>query len=330
MSVAFFHNLTDTKSISKLSSILSLFNSVLANQTDAIHLDHAYQACIQTSRKCVLKPHIPRFHRYKIIQAFLASYAHICNIAIKKNIIIPIRNIHPKNPGSLFYLSLLLCTTLFVSADIDKQKSQQVMQDRYGADGVVILSTWQQLVYELDKLPDAKKIQVVNDFFNQNIMYRDDAALWRKSDYWATPLETLGMRAGDCEDFTIAKYITLLQLGIAQEQLRLIYVKAQIGGPNSKVFQAHMVLGYYPTAESVPLVLDNLIGRIEPANQRPDLRPIFSFNSEGLWVGNAPAQHSTSRLSRWRDLLQRTEQEGITLDALTRVDTKPEPEPAQQ
>ena len=74
-----------------------------------------------------------------------------------------------------------------------------------------------------------------------------------------------------------------------------------------------MVVTYYaePTAE--PLVLDNLISDIRPASRRPDLNPIFSFNSEGLWVGSASDSkgNPTSHLSRWRDLLARVQSDGI-------------------
>lgn len=217
------------------------------------------------------------------------------------------------------YAVLLFCTALISTASVDEEKMLQVMQTRYGNDGAAILGAWQNLIRQLDSVEQEEQIKRVNDFFNANITYRDDVTLWRKSDYWATPLETLGIRAGDCEDFTIAKYMSLLRLGIPTQQLRLIYVKAQIGGANSKIFQAHMVLGYYPTADATPLILDSLITRIEPANKRTDLRPVFSFNSEGLWVGNTQAQiDPTARLSRWRDLLNRAQAEGIQL-----LDTAP-------
>jgi len=213
---------------------------------------------------------------------------------------------------SITYCCLLACASLLSSASIEDDKMLRIMQKRYGDEGVAILGAWQHLLSELDSAQQQTQIELINDFFNANIEYRDDVTLWQKTDYWATPLETLGKHAGDCEDFTIAKYMSLLQLGIPAEQLRLIYVKAQIGGPNSKIFQAHMVPGYYPTTDSAPLILDSLINRIEPATQRTDLRPVFSFNSEGLWVGNTQAQADpTARLSRWRDLLERAQAEGM-------------------
>src|SRR5690606_28568564 len=112
---------------------------------------------------------------------------------------------------------------------------------------------------------------------------------------------------------SIAKYLFLRELGVSNDKLRLIYVRAQVGGPHSKIFQAHMVLGYYAQPNAEPLILDNMIGDVRVASRRTDLRPIFSFNSDGLWVGNAGNSRgdSSAHLSRWRDLLERAKNEGI-------------------
>jgi hypothetical protein len=76
-----------------------------------------------------------------------------------------------------------------------------------------------------------------------------------------------------------------------------------------------MVLGYYPSPDAEPLILDNLIGDILPASRRPDLQPVFSFNSAGLWIGGASRSSAdpTARLSRWSRVLERMQTEGITL-----------------
>lgn len=205
------------------------------------------------------------------------------------------------------------CSTFWCIAAINADKMQQVMQLRYGVEGVRKLRQWQALVTENQNAVEAAKVKLVNNFFNQNVHFEDDIVHWKQSDYWATPLETLGSGGGDCEDYTIAKYMTLLELGVSAEHLRLIYVKAQIGGASSHAFQAHMVLGYYAQPDSVPLILDSLLSDIESADKRGDLRPVFSFNSDGLWVGNQaqPQVDPTARLSRWRDVLARMKQEGF-------------------
>jgi predicted transglutaminase-like cysteine proteinase len=167
-------------------------------------------------------------------------------------------------------------------------------------------------------MSEPDKIRRVNEFFNRRIQFGEDQAVWGENDYWATPLEFMGRGIGDCEDFSISKYFALRSLGVSNEKLRITYVKARIGGPQSTVSQAHMVLSYYPDPAAEPLILDNLLNDIRPASTRPDLTPLFSFNSEGLWVGASgtgtaarPTASSTARLSRWRDLLARMQADGF-------------------
>ena len=202
---------------------------------------------------------------------------------------------------------------LLCFAEITVNKLETTMQKRFGAVGLKKLQAWDALLENNKTKTTAEKNKAVNDFFNKNTRFEDDIYHWKTSDYWATPLETLGSEAGDCEDYTIAKYFSLIRLGVSVEHLRLIYVKAQIGGPSSKVFQAHMVLGYYEQPNSIPLILDSLVSDIQTADKRTDLHPVFSFNSDGLWVGNQaqPQIDPTARLSRWRDVLERMKQEGF-------------------
>lgn len=206
----------------------------------------------------------------------------------------------------MFYLLVLTVSAL------DQSLMERKITEHYGTAALDRLKQWQLLLQQLQNQSDKDKVTSINQFFNSHIYFQEDQQLWDNLDYWATPLETLGKGAGDCEDYTIAKYFTLLEAGIAVEKLRFIYVKAQIGDANSRLFQAHMVLGYYETDSSIPYILDNLITSVELANRRPDLKPVFSFNSQGLWVGNqATNTDPTARLSRWRDLLQRTQADGF-------------------
>lgn len=202
-------------------------------------------------------------------------------------------------------------TAIGLSADYDRM--QQLARSRYGAAVEQTVIDWRALIQEASSLADAEKMHRINTFFNRRIRYMTDSDLWKKSDYWATPLETMGVGAGDCEDYAIAKYVSLRLAGIPNDKMRLIYVRASTGAVAAGVDEAHMVLGYYATPSADPLILDNLIGDIRPASRRRDLRPVFSFNSEGLWVGGASRSldDPTARLSRWRGLLERMRQEGL-------------------
>lgn len=195
--------------------------------------------------------------------------------------------------------------------DFDKLSSQA--RQKYGEEAYQDVLQLQQLVAQIKTAPEAEKLKSINDFFNHKILFADDFAVWGESDYWATPLEALGRQAGDCEDYTIAKYMFLKAANIPNNKLRLNYVRAIINKNGRRISQAHMVLSYYATPESEPLILDNLNTEIFPASIRKDLSPIFSFNDKGLWVGSSskPRADSQTHLSRWRDVLSRMQLDGL-------------------
>lgn len=198
-----------------------------------------------------------------------------------------------------------------LTANMDPTRLRQSMQNMYGESGLRVLEEWFALLERLANSAISEQLREVNDFFNHRVRWLDDIDIWGQEDYWATPLETMGRGEGDCEDYSIAKYITLKQLGVPTERLRMIYVRARIG--RSSISQAHMVLGYYRHPSVEPLILDNLVPSITPGSQRTDLDPIFSFNSDGLWAGGSTQSRAdpTQRLSRWRYVLGRMREQGF-------------------
>ncbi len=203
----------------------------------------------------------------------------------------------------------------------DAERMQQAAQ-RQGANAVAGVKALQAVMAASSGLDDDGRLQVINQFFNRRIQFRDDMEVWGQPDYWASPLELLEKGQGDCEDYVIGKYFSLLAMGMPSTKLRLVYVRAQLGGAGGTV-QAHMVLAYYPSTaagvtgssapQAEPLILDNLITDIRPASRRPDLSPVFSFNSEGLWQGvNGVADGDPLvRLSRWREVVNKARAEGF-------------------
>lgn len=199
------------------------------------------------------------------------------------------------------------------SADFDRLLAS--LTQRWGGTATTKFNAWRTMVAGSAMASDNDRIKRANDFLNRQMQFGDDSAIWGQVDYWATPMESLGKGAGDCEDFAIAKYFTLKEMGVASEKLRLIYVRARTGSSDSVQSQAHMVLAYYAQPDAEPLVLDNLVSEIRPASRRPDLVPVFSFNSEGVYTGTQGKEGSVpvgvGRLSRWEDLLKRARLEGF-------------------
>lgn len=203
---------------------------------------------------------------------------------------------------SLYFLIVLFIGRAFAEREVSQTLLLNIQKD-YGEAALLRVVQWQTLMKTARNLPESEKLRQVNDFFNQHLDFVDDRQLWGQSDYWATPIEFLAKGAGDCEDYSIAKYFTLLELGVADEKMRITYVKALA------LNQAHMVLTYYTSPREVPVVLDNLVTSIELATQRSDLQPVYSFNGSGLWKAKAQGLGQrvggADRLNRWGELTQR-------------------------
>ena len=164
-------------------------------------------------------------------------------------------------------------------------------------------TAWQNLIHHSLNKTESEKIKDVNDFFNR-MTWVSDKELWNKKDYWATPIESLIRNAGDCEDFSIAKYFTLMALDIPIERLRINYVKMSDQ-------QNHMVLSYYPSLTSEPLILDNFNTTILKKHERKDLSFLFNFNSEGLWLNDNKmiVLNNDNALNQWTRMMKQIEKE---------------------
>lgn len=193
---------------------------------------------------------------------------------------------------------------LFANNDdffIDKKTINRVEKkyDKFAKNRVLALI---KLMNSLKNATEKEKLLKVNNFFNQ-VTYKSDMSVWGVKDYWATRMEFLGKDKGDCEDFATAKYFTLKQLGVPTSKMYLSYVKA------TKQKIAHMVLTYFETKRSIPLVLDNYNKRILPATLRPDLIPVYSFNGDSLYLAKQKGlgkevPSGVAKNKKWTKLLQ--------------------------
>ena len=200
------------------------------------------------------------------------------------------------------FVLLLLSNTKGFSTILIDQAVLERIRNAFGQKAVIRTTEWRDILSQLADKTDLQKLVAVNDFFN-TVDFVDDKKHWGQEDYWATPIEFIASNGGDCEDFTIAKYFSLVEVGLSKDKLRLMYVTA------TEPAQAHMVLAYYETPKAIPLVLDNLNKRILPANKRKDLIPIYSFNGDGLWLakeqgrGRMMQQGGNNKL--WQELNER-------------------------
>lgn len=171
---------------------------------------------------------------------------------------------------------------LEITAEIMAQAAE-----RAGNEARQRLEKWQQLINNYQNRSDMDKLKAVNAFFNQQIIAQDDKGNATGCDYWQSPIETLVRGSGDCDDFAMAKYISLRLLGIPPEQLRVAVVKSY------KIY-GHAVLFFFPLNEKDPWVLDNLtfehlgftnshILRLSKRMKRHQMEPISGLNEE-FWT----------------------------------------------
>ncbi|WP_228254773.1 transglutaminase-like cysteine peptidase [Halarcobacter bivalviorum] len=209
-----------------------------------------------------------------------------------------------KNKYLLIFIAISFITAenLF---NISSEKLDKVSK-KYGKKAVQRVQLWDKVIEKAKGQDILYQLKYVNDFFNK-VKYLRDSDHWGQNDYWASPFEFLGTGAGDCEDYAIAKYFTLRQLGVPDEKLRITYVKLKQRG--TKYEQAHMVLTYYHKPTSTPIVLDNVNKKLKLASKRPDLTPVYSFNANGLWQaknkGRTSVKVGENNLKNWKSMMSR-------------------------
>lgn len=209
----------------------------------------------------------------------------------------------------ILFISFVLISfsSLFSTAsktfNIDESQLKSI-ENKYGIQAKTRVEEWDAMLESSKDENTLTKIKNVNDFFNK-ITYKSDLSVWGTKDYWATPFEFMGVGAGDCEDYAIAKYFSLIKLGIPDEKLRITYVSYKKA--NSKFEQAHMVLTYYHKIGVEPVVLDNIDKTLQVASKRTDLKPVYSFNASGLWQAKTKgeARVGNNELRSWKDLMSR-------------------------
>ncbi len=175
----------------------------------------------------------------------------------------------------LILSSLFLINTAFADKPYVDENLLKKIEKKYKIFAKKRFYFLQQTLDSVKDKEDLDKLEAVNRFFNE-VRYSSDMKVYNKSDYWATPWEFLGKDRGDCEDYVISKYFALKYLGIDPKKLFFTYVRS------TKFKAPHMVLTYFKTPRSEPLILDNNNRKIFPASKRKDLIPIYNFNGEVL------------------------------------------------
>lgn len=135
-------------------------------------------------------------------------------------------------------------------------------------------TTWANLKEKVAGKTPREQMQIINSFWN-GWPYIEDKANWGKEDYWAIPAQFL-KKSGDCEDYAIAKYFTLKELGFDPKQMRLVVLRDTIRN------LAHAVLAVYLDGDAY--ILDNLSNVLFSHKRLGNYSPQYSVNEYGRWA----------------------------------------------
>lgn len=134
---------------------------------------------------------------------------------------------------------------------------------------------WEALLKEQQGKPIKQKLDAVNRFFNA-VTYIEDSANYGAVDYWATPYEMME-RGADCEDYAIAKYISLKRLGVPERDMRIMIVQDNnLGGIMHAVLQV--------SVDNTRYLLDNQATKVTTVNEIYHYRPIYAINEQQWWA----------------------------------------------
>jgi len=138
----------------------------------------------------------------------------------------------------------------------------------------------------LETLPGKEtmaQLQAINTVMNPpNHAYIEDLINWHKAEFWATPREFF-LHDGDCEDFAIAKFLSIRLRELPVEGLRIFLVEdlnlSAATGSEGRVNHAVCVAYLHGRA----WVLDNQAQRMMDARCVYQYRPVYSVDEEAWW-----------------------------------------------
>ncbi len=134
---------------------------------------------------------------------------------------------------------------------------------------------WVDFLRQIESLPIDEKLERVNTLVNA-IPYLLDPTAWDEEDFWATPFEMIWKEGGDCEDYTIAKYMLLKESGVPEESMHIVVVNDLVN------HVAHAVLEV--EISGVSYILDNQRERVILATLVQRYQPVYSVNNTGWWL----------------------------------------------
>ena len=160
---------------------------------------------------------------------------------------------------------------------LDRYFKERTLEDKPCSSGLFNkchLKDWKRFLNEVKGADKMTQLERVNDYMNR-APYIVDPVNYGVPDYWATPQQFF-VKDGDCEDYAIAKYLSLRALGWPTDKMRIVVLM------DNNLRIPHAVLVVYH--EGKTLVLDNQIRQVVTDNRIRHYRPIYSINEHAWWL----------------------------------------------
>lgn len=156
----------------------------------------------------------------------------------------------------------------------DVAKMQSCLDNVDNCEGTAMIA-WRDMIHTLENQPESVKLSLVNRFFNR-WQYTSDQQAYGEREHWAGPVEFM-KNSGDCEDYAIAKYVTLKFLGYTDHDMRIMAViDNNRGGIGHSVLSVSTVEG--------KKILDNATDSVYADSQQTGYTPRFAVNETGIYT----------------------------------------------
>lgn len=157
---------------------------------------------------------------------------------------------------------------------LQRAKAESRQADNCRAGRPCHVRDWKAFLGRTRNLPAMAQVRAVNRYINQ-WRYVGDRANYGKVDHWATPRQLFRSGGADCEDYAIAKYMSLRAMGWPSSKLRIVVLQDQ----NLRI--AHAVLAV--RMNGTFYILDNQIKTVVNHRRIHHYRPIYSMNEQHWW-----------------------------------------------
>ena len=147
------------------------------------------------------------------------------------------------------------------------------------------VAAWQVFLRAVRSESRVGQIRNVNVWFNM-LPYKQDNWIYGKDDHWASVGEFLE-QSGDCEDFAIAKYLTLRQLGFPVDSMWVSIVYDVYSGTD----HAFLIVEH----DGETFVLDNRDDEVSGTRHSYRYQPHFLFNEKDVHIYESPVMARTIR-----------------------------------